>query len=427
MDLFDLSENASRNVPLAEKMRPKTLDEFIGQEHLLGKNNLLRKAIEEDKLGSCIFYGPPGVGKTTLANIIASNTKGDFIKLNAVSSGVGDAKKVIENALEQKKLFGKKTYLFLDECHRWSKAQSDCVLGAIEKGDIIFIGSTTENPYVSMTKAILSRCRIFEFKKLNREDIKKAIINALNSEKGFKDYNIKIDADAIDKLIWMSDGDVRKALNGLENAVLTAPLTKDGSININSDIIAESMQAKNYAIDESLYYDMLSAFCKSLRGSDSDAAVYWSRRMIKAGIEPLIIARRLIAHSAEDVGMADPNALVMAVSAFTALEKLGLPEGEIPLTTAIIYVCEAPKSNSTVVAIANADRAVDECENESVPLYLCDQNYKSEKISGYKYPHDFGGYVDQQYLPDGVKDREIYIPLNNGFEKNIIKKKSKNK
>lgn len=422
MDIFDLNETFNSNVPLAERMRPTTLDEFFGQSHLLGKGNMLTAAIKEDKLGSCIFYGPPGVGKTTLANIIANNTKGFFVKLNAVSSGVSDAKKIIEDAYERKKLYGKKTYLFLDECHRWNKAQSDSVLNAIEKGDIIFIGSTTENPYVSMTKAILSRCRIFEFKKLDGEEIKKAIKSALTSPKGLKDYNINLNEDALESLVWFSDGDLRKALNGLETAVLTASPTVDGIINIDVKTVSECMQKKSYALDESLYYDMLSAFCKSLRGSDSDAAVYWAQRMISAGIDPLIIARRLVVHSCEDVGMADSNALVVSVSAMTALERLGLPEGKIPLTTAIIYVCEAPKSNSTIVAIENAERAMEICKNEKVPLHLQVNSYKSEKITGYKYPHSYGGYVEQQYLPDNIKDKEIYIPSNNGNEKNLVKK-----
>ncbi|NLL56132.1 MAG: replication-associated recombination protein A [Clostridiales bacterium] len=416
MDIF--ASNRSQNSPLADRMRARSLDEFIGQEHIVGAGSLLRRAIKADRLGSCIFYGPPGVGKTTLANIIANTTDSDYVYLNAVSSGVADAKKVIEQAKDNLAFYGKKTYLLLDECHRWNKAQSDSVLSAIEKGEIIFIGSTTENPYTSMTKAIISRCRVFQFRPHSNDDIKKGILRALSDkERGFGNYLIKLDDKVIEHLCYVANGDMRVALNSLELAVLTTDPDINGQINITTDIISQSSQKPILSIDESDYYDMISAFCKSLRGSDPDAAVFYALRLIKAGCDPLLIARRLIVHSAEDVGLADPNALNISVNAMIALEKLGLPEGRIPLTEAIIYVCKAPKSNSVINALYAADKAAEEGHNK-VPNYLRDTNFKTEKITGYKYPHDFGGYVEQQYLPESIKDRVFYIPTDNGDEAN---------
>ena len=275
-NLFDLMDNTSKLAPLAERMRPTSLDDFVGQSHIVGKGKLLRRAIAADSLGSIIFYGPPGCGKTTLANIIANTTKADFVRLNAVSSGVADAKKVIEEAKERLKVFGRKTYLMLDECHRWNKAQSDSVLAGIEQGYIVFIGSTTENPFISMTRAIVSRCRIFEFKKLNSEDIKHALQTAIaDKEKGLGNYDITITDDALGHIVWASDGDLRTAYNALELATITTSPDSNGKIVIDKEIAEESIQKKALSIDESMYYDMLSAFCKSLRGSDSDAAVYW--------------------------------------------------------------------------------------------------------------------------------------------------------
>ncbi|MGN1099774.1 MAG: replication-associated recombination protein A [Christensenellales bacterium] len=410
--------------PLAERMRPEGFDDFFGQTHIVGKNCILRRAVQADRLGSCIFYGPPGTGKTTLANIIAKSVDAVFEKLNAVSSGVSDAKKIIEEARERQKMYGKRTFLLLDECHRWNKAQSDCVLAAIEKGEIIFIGSTTENPYVSMTRAIISRCRVFEFKRLTEADITDGLIRAIESEKGLKRMNVVADEDALKHIAWASAGDMRTALNALELAALTTT-PENGRIVITREIAEQSIQKKALSVDESMYYDMLSAFCKSLRGSDPDAALFWSQRLIVAGCDPLLIARRLIAHSAEDVGMADPNALLMSTQAMYSIEKLGLPEGLIPLTEAIIYVCEAPKSNSVVNALYSSKEAAEKFADAGVPVYLQDVNYKAEKPTGYKYPHDFGGYVEQQYLPDALKDAEFYIPLNNGKEKNYIKRKKK--
>ena len=423
MDLFEYANQQNDGLkPLAERMRPQTLNEFIGQEHIVGEGSLLRRAIAADRLGSCIFYGPPGTGKTTLANIIAKNTNSHFEILNAVSSGVADAKRVIEEAKNRLMMYGKKTYLLLDECHRWNKAQSDSVLSAIEQGYIVFIGSTTENPYVSMTKAIVSRCRLFEFHSLTDSDVLKALNRAINDKRGLLDMNVVAEEGALEHLAWASGGDVRTALNALELAAVTTSASADGAIHITKEIAAQSIQKRVLSISDDNYYDMLSAFCKSLRGSDSNAGLYWAMRLIDAGCDPLLIFRRIIAHSAEDVGMANPNALVVATSALTAYEKIGMPEGTLPLAEAIICVCESEKSNSVVIARDEAERAVQTVKKEAVPMYLRDVNYKQEKISGYKYPHDYGGYVEQQYLPDDLKDAKFYVPSDHGYEK-VVKER----
>ena len=423
MDLFEYANQQNDGLkPLAERMRPQTLNEFIGQEHIVGEGSLLRRAIAADRLGSCIFYGPPGTGKTTLANIIAKNTNSHFEILNAVSSGVADAKRVIEEAKNRLMMYGKKTYLLLDECHRWNKAQSDSVLSEIEQGYIVFIGSTTENPYVSMTKAIVSRCRLFEFHSLTNKDVLKALNRAINDKRGLLDMNVVAEEGALEHLAWASGGDVRTALNALELAAVTTSASADGAIHITKEIAAQSIQKRVLSISDDNYYDMLSAFCKSLRGSDSNAGLYWAMRLIDAGCDPLLIFRRIIAHSAEDVGMANPNALVVATSALTAYEKIGMPEGTLPLAEAIICVCESEKSNSVVIARDEAERAVQTVKKEAVPMYLRDVNYKQEKISGYKYPHDYGGYVEQQYLPDDLKDAKFYVPSDHGYEK-VVKER----
>ena len=424
MDLFDYSEeNIEKSKPLAERFRPTNFDEFVGQEHLVAKGMLLRRAIMADRLGSCIFYGPPGTGKTTLANIIANTTNAEFAKLNAVTSGVSDAKAVIEKARDNRRLYGKRTYLLLDECHRWNKAQSDCVLGAIESGDIIFVGSTTENPYVSMTKAIVSRCRIFEFKKLTSNDIMGALKRAIVSPKGLKEYNVECSEEVLKHFAWSAGGDLRTALNALELAVLTTPLNADAKTVITKEIAEQSIQRPAMCVDESLYYDMISAFIKSMRGSDADAALFWSERLIQAGCDPMLICRRIVIHAAEDVGMADPNALNIAVSAMHAFQNIGLPEGRIPMAEAIIYICEASKSNSVVTALEEASEMAINNPNLAVPIYLRDANYKTEKVEGYKYPHEFGGWVEQTYLPLEIKDSVFYTPSNNGYEKSLIRAK----
>lgn len=417
-------ENTTR-VPLAEKMRPKTFEDFVGQEHIVGKTSLLYRAIKYGTLGSCIFYGPPGTGKTTLANIIACSLKANYVKINAVTSGVGDAKAIIERARQDKAMFGTDTFLILDECHRWNKAQSDCVLEAIEDGSIFFIGTTTENPYTSMTRAIVSRCRIFEFKPLTSASIKKALVRALeDKERGLGNLAVECSDEALDYIASASAGDLRNSLNALELAVMTSPVQKDKKIHVDLQVVQESTDRKALSLDENMYYDFLSAFCKSLRGSDVEGALYYSQRLINAGCDPMIIARRLCAHASEDVGMADSNALLLATSAMYALEKMGQPEGLIPLSHAIIYVCEAEKSNSVIKAMHMAqDDALNYTDNK-VPNHL--KNHPSTNADGhgkYKYPHDYGGYVKQQYMPDSLKDRVYYTPSQNGREKNLTRKK----
>lgn len=425
ISFLDLIEDNNKVKPLAERMRPQKLDDFVGQKHIVGNNMLLRRAIMTDTLGSCIFYGPPGCGKTTLAHIIATTTKSNFAKLNAVSSGVADAKKVIEEAKDNLRAYGKRTYLLLDECHRWSKAQSDCVLSAIEDGSIVFIGSTTENPYANMTRAIVSRCRIFEFKKLSDDDIKGVMVKALeDKENGLGLYDTVVDEKALNHLVWASDGDVRVALNALELGIISTMPSPDGKIHLDIHTAEQSIQKKSLSVDEEMYYDMISAFCKSLRGSDSDAALYWAERLIQAGCDPKLVLRRLMVHSSEDVGMADPQALVVATSAMVAFEHLGLPEGKIPMYNAIIYVCEAPKSNSVVTAKYAVEECVTNHKDDNVPMYLRDANYKHEKISGYKYPHEYGGWIEQTYFPESLKDEVFYQPLSNGYESKIKRAKT---
>lgn len=430
MDLFELAgkkpavkeDDGLR--PLADRMRARSLKEFYGQEHIVNENSLLSRAIKLDRLGSCIFWGPPGSGKTTLANVIAMSTGGNFVKLNAVSSGVADVKKVVDDAKNAKRYYGKKTYLLLDECHRFNKTQSDSLLPAVEQGDIIFIGSTTENPYSAMTPAIVSRCRVFELKRLKKDDVLSAMRNALtDKERGLGNLPLTVDEDALSHIANVAGGDLRVALNALELAALTTAPEKDGTVHVRLKDAEESIQQKQLSFDEQLYYDMLSAFCKSLRGSDSDAALYYMHRLVSGGCDPLLLARRLVVHASEDVGMADPNALVVAVSALTAYKELGTPEGLIPLSNAVIYVCEAPKSNSTVVAMERANADAKTVRADVVPPHLKNAVYGSaedKKLSrAYKYPHDYGGYVRQQYLPDELVGHVYYEPKDNGFEKRV--------
>ncbi len=424
MDLFDLTKKENKSIPLAERMRAKTLSEFLGQAHIVSESSLLSRAIKLDRLGSCIFWGPPGCGKTTLANVIALNTDGNFVKLNAVSSGVADVKKVVEEAKENAKLYGKKTYLLLDECHRFSKTQSDSLLPSIENGDIIFIGSTTENPFASMTPAIVSRCRVFELKKLSQDNVITALKRAiLDKERGLGNLSVKVDEEALNHFAIMSDGDLRVAYNALELAVLTTPTDNDGVIHVTLKDAEESIQQKARSYDEQMYYDMLSAFCKSLRGSDANAALYYMQRLITGGCDPLLIARRTIAHSAEDVGLADPMAMVMATNAYLAVERMGIPEGLLPLSEAIVYVCEAEKSNAVYNAMHQAEKDAINVKDDNVPPWVKNAVFGSEEdkknASKYKYPHDYGGYVEQQYLPDSLKDKIYYTPTDFGYEKTI--------
>lgn len=419
--------NMENRVPLAERMRPTKFEDFVGQEHIVGKNCLLYRAIKYGTLGSCIFFGPPGTGKTTLANIIAKTLKANYVRLNAVTSGVGDAKAIIERARREKQMFGTDTFLLLDECHRWNKAQSDCVLEAIEDGSIFFIGSTTENPYTSMTRAIVSRCRVFEFKSLTSKDIIKPLKRAIeDKENGLGNLPVEIDKDALEYFAYACGGDARSALNALELAVMTTPIGKDKKIHIDKQTAEQSIDKKALSLDESMYYDNLSAFCKSLRGSDAEAALYYAMRLIKAGCDPLIIARRMVAHASEDIGMADSNALLLAISALTAVEKLGQPECLLTLSHAIIYICEAEKSNSVYKAMHMALQDVENNLDNRVPNHLKNHPSTNKDSHGkYKYPHDYGGYVKQQYMPDSLKDRVYYQPSSNGREKNLVRKKGR--
>lgn len=419
-------DNRAKYVPLAERMRARNLDEFIGQKHIVGKDSLIRRAISVNRLGSCIFYGTPGVGKSTLAFIIANSLNLESVKLNAVSSGVGDAKKVIESAKTNFELTGNPTVLILDECHRWSKAQSDCVLEAMERGYILFIGTTTENPHISMTPAIVSRCRLFKFLPLDVNDIKDALILAVkDTERGFGKLNVKLEVDALNHFAMYSNGDLRSAYNALELAVTTTRENKENEIVITKLVASQCMQKPVISVDENVYYDMLSAFCKSLRGSDADAALYYSQRLILAGCDPLLICRRLIAHASEDIGMADSNASLMAMVAMNAVKNLGMPEGNIPLAHAIIYICEAEKSNSVILALEQAKADAEFNPDDNIPEHLKNQHYEVENPPKYKYPHNYGGYVKQQYLPDKLKDKVYYTPSNNGREKGLKRKKIK--
>ena len=424
-DLFSMS--AKSLAPLADRMRPRTLDEFVGQEQIVGKNKLLRRAIEADRLTSSIFWGPPGCGKTTLASVIAESTRAEFVKLNAVTSGVSDVREVLKAAENRLKLNGQPTYLLLDECHRWSKAQSDSILPAIEQGVIRFIGSTTENPMIAMTPAIVSRCRLFHFEPLKPEDVRRALERAIaDPERGYGLQDVKIDEAAMNHIVSVANGDARSALNALELAVLTTPMEADGSTHITLEVAEESIQSRVMQMDESMFYDMLSAFCKSLRGSDSDAALAWFARLNYAGIDPRIIVRRVIAHASEDVGLANPMAMLQAVAAAQALETIGMPEAKLPISQAIIAVCESPKSNSVVMAI---DRAMADAEKggfQSVPVHLRDTHYKgAEQLGsgeGYQYPHEFHGHwIPQQYAPLEAKGMPYYVPSEQGFENEIRK------
>lgn len=421
-DLF--TRQAQRNAPLADRMRPRNLDEFIGQDHIVGPGRLLRRAIETDSLQSSIFFGPPGCGKTTLASIVANSTHSAFVKMNAVTAGVKELREVLSEAESQLKLYGRPTYLLLDECHRWSKAQSDALLPALEAGVVRFIGSTTENPMIAMTGAIVSRCRLFQFYPLSVEDVKKSMQAALtDQERGLGAYHAQVDPEALDHIARIANGDARAALNAIELAVRTTKPV-DGVIRITAQIAAESIQKKVMKCDEQQYYDMLSAFCKSLRGGDSDAAIAWFARLIYGGVDPRIICRRLIAHASEDIGLANPQAMVQAVAAAQALELIGLPEARLSIIQAIIFLCESPKSNSVVMALDAAFRDAETIPDQPVPIHLRDTSFRgADKLGhgkGYKYPHNFPGHVvEQEYMPPSVKGKRYYIPGELGNEGKI--------
>lgn len=416
------------NKPLADRLRPESLDEYIGQQHILGEGRLLRRAIEADMLRSIILYGPPACGKTSLAKVISKKTSAIFVQLNATDASKSDVKDVITQAEKMMIGMGKKTILFIDEIHRFNKGQQDTLLPAVEDGRITLIGATTENPYFEVNRALLSRSTIFKLEPLSQEDIKGAIVNALKSEKGLKDYNVLMHDNALEHLAKSANGDLRTAYNALELAVVTTKHEND-VVNITLEIAEESIQQRyiNYDKGGSNHYDTMSAFIKSMRGGDSTAALHYFARMISAGEDPKALARRIIIHSAEDVGMANPQALQVAVSAFHALEICGIAEARIPLAEAIIYICEASKSNSVYNAINQAFMDVQNKPLEEVPNHLRDSHYKGAKDfgngEGYIYPHNIpGGWTPvQQYAPNNIHGSDYYKPSNNGFEVNVKK------
>ncbi|CCJ34644.1 replication-associated recombination protein A [Caloramator australicus] len=427
MDLFDYmnKQNKEKLEPLAERMRPESLDEFVGQEHLVGRGKMLYRAIATDNLTSVILYGPPGTGKTTLARIIANTTKSEFRQINAVTSNLSEIKQVTDEASKVQKLYGKRTLLFIDEIHRFNKLQQDALLPYVEKGTVVLIGATTENPYFEVNKALLSRSLIFELKPIEEKDIFKVLKRALTSERGYKGRDIEVS----DEVLWFfakySGGDVRRALNALEMAVLTSK-KEDGRVVITLEDASECMQKPplNYDKDGDNHYDVISAFIKSMRGSDPDAAVYYLARMLESGEDPMFIARRIVICASEDVGNADPMALNVAVSAAKAVEFIGMPEARIILSQAALYVACAPKSNASYLAIDEAIEDVRKNPNIEIPGFLRDAHYKGAKSLsrgiGYKYPHDFeGNFVYQEYLPEKIKDRKYYRPSGNGYEAKI--------
>ncbi len=435
MDMFTMAmeDNLRRNAPLADRMRPQNINEFVGQKHLLGEGKFLNRAIKADRISSMILFGPPGTGKTTLAMIIANTTNMRFEKLSAVTSGVKDIRSVIDNAEEDLKFYNKRTILFIDEIHRFNKAQQDALLPFVERGVIILIGATTENPYFEVNKALLSRSMVLTLEHLTKEDMLILIKRALSDkEKGLGNYKVDIDRNAIDYLITVADGDARVLLNSLEIGVLSTPSDEYGTIKIDLDTIQECIQVKTarYDKDGDEHYDTVSAFIKSMRGTDPNATIYWLAKMINAGEDPKFIARRIIIAASEDVGNADPTALQVAIAAFNAVSIIGMPEGRIPLAQAALYVATAPKSNSSNVAIDKALEDIKNLEIGKVPLHLKDAHYKgAEKLGhgkGYKYPHDYpGNYILQDYLPDEFKDKEYYIPSDNGYEKEIKERLTK--
>ena len=429
MDLFDYmrANTMEKESPLASRMRPTTLDEVVGQKHIIGKDKLLYRAIKADKLGSVIFYGPPGTGKTTLAKVIANTTSARFEQINATVAGKKDMEEIVKNAKDAIGMYGQKTILFVDEIHRFNKSQQDYLLPFVEDGTITLIGATTENPYFEVNNALLSRSRIFELKPLEKQDIRELVMRAVyDTEKGMGTYGADITDEAADFLADVANGDARAALNAVELGILTTDKSDDGKIHITIDVAAECIQKRvvRYDHDGDNHYDTISAFIKSMRGSDPDAAVYYLARMLYAGEDVKFIARRIMICASEDVGNADPNALVVAVSAAQAVERIGMPESQIILSQAASYVATAPKSNAAYMGIAKAMKTVADTRTMPVPAHLQDKHYKgAEKLGhglGYKYAHDYPNhYVTQQYLPDGMEGMRFYEPSENGYEKMI--------
>lgn len=429
MDIFEYmrNNNMEKESPLAARMRPKTLDEVVGQEHIIGRDKLLYRAIKADKISSIIFYGPPGTGKTTLAKVIANTTSAEFTQINATVSGKKDMEEVVAKARELQGMYGKRTILFIDEIHRFNKSQQDYLLPFVEDGTLILIGATTENPYFEVNGALISRSIIFELQPIPKEAVKELLKKAVyDQERGMGAYNAEIDEDALDFLADISGGDARHALNAIELGVMTTPRSEDGRIHITLNVAQECIQKRAVRYDKSgdNHYDTVSAFIKSMRGSDPDAAVYYLARMLYAGESVTFIARRIMICASEDVGNADPNALVVAVNASLAVERIGMPEAQIILAQAASYVACAPKSNASCTAVFDAMREVERTGNLPIPAHLQDAHYKgAAKLghgTGYKYAHDYPNhYVKQQYLPYELNGKEFYSPSGNGYEKKI--------
>ncbi len=432
VELFDRATGGARAAaaPLAARMRPRTLDEFVGQTHLLGPGRVLRRAIERDELSSLILYGPPGTGKTSLAHIIAAATSSDVEQVNAVTAGVADLKRNIARAAARQRFHGRRTILFIDEIHRFNKAQQDVLLPHVEQGTLILIGATTENPFFEVNATLVSRSRVYRLEPLTDEDLRLIVERALaDAERGLAGYRPVVEEDALAHLVAISSGDARIALNTLEAAVLGAPEV-DGRRRVTLQTVEDVAQRRALVYDREgdAHYDHISAFIKSMRGSDPDAAVYWLARMLEAGEDPRYIARRMVVHAAEDVGLADPMALVVAVAAAHAVEFVGLPEARIPMTEAAIYIATAPKSNAVVTAIGEAAADVARERADPVPVHLRDSSHPQSGRrlgygQGYRYPHDApGGFVPQQYVPDNVKGRIYYRPTTRGREAAVARR-----
>lgn len=428
MDLFEytLSRQKDKEAPLAARMRPRTLDEVVGQEEIIGRDRLLYRAIQADRLSSIILYGPPGVGKTTLAKVIANTTSAEFHQVNATIAGKKDMEEVVARARENLGGYQRKTILFIDEIHRFNKAQQDYLLPFVEDGTVILIGATTENPYFEVNSALLSRSRIFELKPLNKDDIRVLIDRAFVSENGLKPYNADITCEAAEFLADIADGDARSALNAIELAVLTTDRSEDGMIHVTLPVAEECIQKKAIRFDKSgdNHYDTIAAFIKSMCGTDPDAAVYYLARLLTAGEDVKFIARRMLVAASEEVGNADPMAICVAAAAAQAVERVGMPEGRIILAQAAAYIASAPKSNSAYLGIEHAMNVVKETGNLPLPPPMQDSSYKGAAALGhgigYKYALDYPDhYVVQQYLPDDLKDERFYEPNEIGYEKKI--------
>ncbi len=414
------------DAPLPERMRPRHLDEFVGQQHLVGAGRMLRRVHDAGRLMSLVMWGPPGTGKTTLAKLLADTANARFVELSAVASGAKDLRDVFAAAEQEKRLYGADTVLFVDEIHRYTKTQQDLLLPVVERGVVYLIGSTTENPRICLTRALLSRLQVFELQRLSVEDVRIALARALrDEERGLGRNAINVEPEAMELLVHGSGGDLRKALQALEASYFRA-VSDSAVCTISADDAREALQGVGAEFDESVFYDLLSAFGKSLRGSDSDAALYWFARLVAAGVDPVIAVRRLIVHASEDVGLASPQALLQAVAALQALQQVGLPEARIPIAQAIIFVCEAPKSNSVVLALARVEEALRRVPHAQVPSWLRDRHFArdGDDASEYLYPHDFPGhYVKQTYLPEELAQDTFYRPTNQGTEARIRPRK----